>query len=107
MSEQTLTRFEDIDELGLRLDLPDNERGKIPKHEPFTDDDGNIREAKCEHCEARYGIYFSRIYRTKRSFTDLNNQVQTRLAEQHRDEKTHPPIILLKWSDTTRKDTRK
>ena len=94
-----------MDELAIRLDLPPDEMGEVPTHIFFTDDSSNtIRRIKCESCSNEYGIFYSRIYPTKRSFEELNEQLQTRLQEQHMAKKAHDRIVLLPWSDTTRKN---
>jgi len=95
--------FRGLDEVALKLNQAPDDAGAAPEHELFVDDDKNIRTEKCATCEDLFAIGFSRIYRTKRTFEALCDQLQLRLEEDHRAGRNHGSLIPLKWSDRTRK----
>jgi hypothetical protein len=95
--------FRGLDEVALKLNQAPDDAGAAPEHELFVDDDKNIRTEKCATCEDLFAIGFSRIYRTKRTFEALCDQLHLRLEADHRASRNHPALIPLRWFDPTRK----
>jgi hypothetical protein len=106
MSETNKKTFAGLDELALRTIQPPDDMAEAPEHEFFIDDNQRIRNEKCNKCETVYAIGYSRIYRTKRTFADLCDQLQQRLEEDHAGGYKHRSLILLRWHDSTRKSDR-
>lgn len=105
LRDQTDTEFDAIGEIALRMNLSSDETTKAPQYELFTNDEGTVRSEKCLGCNALYAIGYSRIYRTKRSFEDLSDQLQLRLEEDHLMKRNHASLIFLRL-DPTRKRSR-
>jgi hypothetical protein len=103
MSDDTKNKFLEIGEVAIRLNQSAENIAGAPDHEPFTDENKNIRTEQCSQCDALYCIAFSKFYGTKRSFQDLSDQLQLRLEEDHVMKREHRFLIPLRWSDPTRK----
>jgi hypothetical protein len=109
MSDESQTAaFEDICDVAIRLNQPPDDKAEAPEHWFFADEGQNVRTEKCLQCEDFYGIGYSRIHgKQNRTFEDLADQLQLRLAEDHKaSNRKHRSIIPLRWSDTTRKRSR-
>ena len=94
--------FRGMSEVAVKIELPPDNIGEAPGHELFKDDKGDVRIETCVLCGAEYFIAFSRIYRTKRTFEELSDQLQRRLGQDHRAGCDHGPVIPLR-SESTRK----
>jgi phage FluMu protein Com len=88
--------FRGMSEVAVKIVQPLDIIGVAPEHELFKDDKGHVRIEMCVRCGAEYLIAFSRIYRTKRTFEELSNQLQLRLEQDHRARCDHGPVIPLR-----------
>jgi hypothetical protein len=91
-------------EVAVRIDQPLEGAAAPSQHEPFTDDDKNVRTERCASCQALYLIAYSTIYGAARSFEDLRDQLQLQLEEDHRSDHNHHSVIELRG--TVRQGTR-
>ena len=95
-----------MSEVAVKIEQPPDDMGHAPEHEPFTDEGKNLRIEKCALCGAEYFLAFSPIYRTRRTFEELSDELQMRLEEDHRMNRIHGPLVPLRRSDRTRKRKR-
>jgi hypothetical protein len=95
-----------MSEVAVKIEQLPDDIGQAPEHEAFTDEGKNVRIERCALCGAEYFMAFSPIYRTKRTFEELSDQLQLRLEEDHRMKRNHGPLVPLRWSDRTRKRKR-
>jgi hypothetical protein len=95
--------FKGMSEVAVKKEQLPDDIGHAPEHEPFTDERKNVRIEKCALCGAEYFLAFSPIYRTKRTFEELSDELQTRLKEDHRMNRNHGPLIPFRRSDHTRR----
>src|SRR6267378_5092276 len=101
-------QFTELGEVAVRAEQPPNVIGEVPLHDPFLEPDGKtVKMEKCRVCGELYAIMYHRIYKTRRAYEDLSDQLQLRLEEHHSANRSHPSIIPLRWSDPTRKRDRK
>jgi hypothetical protein len=98
--------FKGMSEVAVKIEQPPDDSCCAPGHEPFTDEGKNIRIQKCVVCGAEYFMAFSPIYRTKRTFEELSEELQLRLEEDHRLNRDHGSLVRLRWSDRMRKRKR-
>ena len=98
--------FKGISEVAVKIEQPPDDICWAPGHEPFTDAGKNIRREKCVVCGAEYFMAFSPIYRTKRTFEELSEELQLRLEEDHRLNRNHGSLVRLRWSERMRKRKR-
>src|SRR5258706_3601133 len=103
MGDDAKNEFLEMGEVAVRLNQSAEDIAKAPDHEPFKDEDRNIRAEHCKQCDALYFIAYSKLYGTQRSFQDLNDQLQLRLEEDHLMKRNHRSLIPLRWSEPTRK----
>ncbi len=95
--------FKGMSEVAVKIEQLPDDIGHAPEHEPFTDERKKARIEKCALCRAEYFLAFSPIYRTKRTFEELSDELQTRLKEDHRMNRNHGPLIPFRRSDHTRR----
>jgi len=95
--------FKGMNEVAVKIEQLPDDIGHAPEHEPFTDERKNVRIEKCALCGAEYFLAFSPIYRTRKTFEELSDELQTRLKEDHRMNRNHGPLVPLRRSDRTRK----
>jgi hypothetical protein len=95
--------FKGMSEVAVKIEQAPDDTGHAPEHEPFTDERKNVRIEKCALCGAEYFMAFSPIYRTKKTFEELSDELQTRLEEDHRMNRNHGPLVPLRRSDHTRR----
>jgi len=95
--------FRGMSEVAVKLEQLPDDIGHAPGHEPFTDEGKNVRIEKCALCGAEYFLAFSPIYRTKKPFEELSDELQMRLEEDHRMKSNHGPLVPLRRSNRTRK----
>jgi hypothetical protein len=86
--------FKGMSEVAVKIEQPPV--GWAPGHEPFTDEEKNVRIAKCALCGTEYYIAFSPIYRTQRTFEELRDALQLRLEEDHQLNRNHGPLVRFK-----------
>jgi hypothetical protein len=98
--------FKGMSEVAVKIEQSPDDIGGAPGHEGFADEGKNVLIQKCVLCGAEYYIAFSPIYRTKRTFEELSDELQIRLEEDHRMNRNHGPLIPLRWSDPRRKRRR-
>jgi hypothetical protein len=95
--------FKGMNEVAVKIEQLPDDIGHAPEHEPFTDERKNVRIEKCALCGAEYFLAFSPIYRTRKTFEELSDVLQTRLKEDHRMNRNHGPLIPFRRSDHTRR----
>jgi hypothetical protein len=98
--------FKGMSEVAVKIEQPADDICWAPEHEPFTDEEKKVRIKKCVVCGAEYFMAFSPIYRTKRTFEELSEELQLRLEEDHRLNRNHGSLVRLRWSDCMRKRKR-
>lgn len=97
MTNIDVIEFRQMCDVALRVNPGSDDIATAPEHDFFVDDAGDVQKIRCPalSCTAVYAIGYSKVYRTKRSFSELRDHLLVKLKDDHTLKRKHRAAIAL------------